>query len=651
MRRSVATVVVAALTASGVLAVTPAQAATATSGTGNHVLDWNADLLKAFKAVGGSPGPLTRAAAMMYTAMWDAENSVTGGASPVYDYYLGRQAAPAGASAEAAMDQAAHDALLNAFPAQQPAIDAELNAELATLPGGANDPAVVGGRQVGAAAAKAVTDRRAGDWQKVAATYTPSFVDGSYRLTPGYDPTATAADPGWGKLPPFAMTSGDQFRPGLPGGFSDYGSMLASQAYADQVNDVERSGGVNALPSNRSDDQKQLALFWANDADGTYKPPGQLFEITGQVAGAKQLNEADTARLFALTSISMADAAITAWDSKYDTPIQLWRPVSAINLASATASPGVQQDPAWTPLAGKTPNFPSYVSGHSTFAGAWGSVMRDWFGDNVPFAARTDDPRVAAGTTRSFTSFTAAAEEDGISRFYLGVHYRWDTEAGLGAGYSVGDYVFHSQLQARPAYLARVASDAAAVSGASLTLPVGRAVGAGDSLLVSAMLTNTHSGAVAATDSQGNAYTVVKDTPDGSSDRTLVLASVGVRPLSSTDTITLTYPTTGEHHVAVDEFTKVTAVDKVATATGAAGTPFNSGATGTTSAAKELVFGVAGVQGGKTVTWDAGFSPLPTLTVVEDQLATAYRSVSTVGSYAASGTATHQWTATAVTLR
>ncbi|MBD0741235.1 hypothetical protein BG418_07005 [Streptomyces sp. CBMA152] len=656
---------------------TPAVSAAATPAH-DHVLEWNQVLRQQFTKVCGeysAPGPLVRAGAMMHAAIWDADNSISGGSDPAYGFYLGRISADAGASAEAAIDQAAHDTLVAAFPGQQASfyddINTALNRELSYLPASVTDAQKTAGQKVGQQAAQAMIAARAADTNTAfGGTYTVDQTDGRWRPTEG----KPAVGPNWGKLKPFAMTTGDQFRPPLPAGYSSYSTLLASPEYAAQVNEVQRVGSATATTADRSDDQTQYAKFWANDlgpicdgnnvvTPGTYKPPGQLFETTAAISqsSGEQLGEFANARLFALVAISMADASITAWDAKYDTPISLWRPVTAIRNANTATNSALQQDRSWNPLSAMpdgthfTPPFPSYVSGHATFAGAWAGVMRDYFGDNVSYTAHTQDKQLTnpETVTRSFNSISAAATEDGFSRLYLGVHYRFDTEQGLSAGYSVGDYAYRNALQRNGAiaYQGPVASAAAAASGTSLALPVGRTVRAGDTLLVSAMLTNTHSGAVGATDTQGNVYSVVTDKADGASDRTLVLASIGVKPLTPSDTITLTYPTTGEHHASVEEFSGVTAVDRTSSATGAAGTPFNSGSTATTNAANELVFGVAGVQGGDNATWDAGFTARPTLFVSEDQLATAYQIVPTTGSYAASGTATHQWMASVVTLR
>ncbi|GIG56100.1 hypothetical protein Lfu02_04720 [Longispora fulva] len=203
---------------------------------------------------------------------------------------------------------------------------------------------------------------------------------------------------------------------------------------------------------------------------------------------------------------------------------------------------------------------------------------------------------------------------------------------------------------AAPAYVGRVASATGAASVTSVALhPGSSGVKVGDTLLISAMLTNTKSGTVSATDTKGNVYSVVLIQADTGGDTTVVLSSVNVTALSSTDTVTVTFPATGEQEVAVDEFSGVTAVDQHASATGTA-TTFNSGNSPTTTAATELVFGVAGVQGGANATWAGGFTALPTLFVSSDQLATAYKAVSATGAYNASGTAAKAWMAGVVTL-
>ena len=72
------------------------------------------------------------------------------------------------------------------------------------------------------------------------------------------------------------------------------------------------------------------------------------------------------------------------------------------------------------------------------------------------------------------------------------------------------------------------------------------------------------------------------------------------------------------------------------------------GATPSTGTGPRLVFGVAGVQGGAAAAWTDGFTPLPTLFVSDDQLATGYKTVTAAGAYAAVGTCDHQWMAAVV---
>jgi hypothetical protein len=159
------------------------------------------------------------------------------------------------------------------------------------------------------------------------------------------------------------------------------------------------------------------------------------------------------------------------------------------------------------------------------------------------------------------------------------------------------------------------------------------------------MLTNTHSGGVGASDSAGNSYSVVADQSDGAGDRTLILAAVGAKALGGGGSVSVTFPATQEHHVALDDFSGVTGISGHSSATAASGSFASGAASGSTG----IAFGVAGVQGGENASWSSGFTALPTVAVSSDQLATAYESVGS-GGVQASGFCDHQWMAAVVTL-
>ncbi|WP_433243027.1 vanadium-dependent haloperoxidase [Streptosporangium sp. CA-135522] len=403
----------------------------------DHALHWNTALLKAFRSVQrekASPGRLARAAAMMNIAMHDANWP----AAP--RTYLPRitQQNP-NDSIEATMDAAAYGVLRNLFPGVD--FTAELNAATAQIPSWVNPAYVAGGKADGEKIAALMIAERSGDEPAFDQAYTPDNVPGSWRPTG----SGNALDPNVGRLKPFAMTSGTQFRPQPPAGFSSYDGLLRSSQYADQVNEVKSYG--SATSTTRTADQTAAAHFWANDVDGTYKPPGQLLDITIAVSKAKGLKQAENAELFNLVSMALADASIVAWDAKYATPIDLWRPESAIQSADLDNNDATTADKNWHPLStglsGQpfSPPFPAYISGHATFAGAWAGVMQRWFGHDLTFTAKTEDP-YATVTERTFTSFEAAAEEDALSRLYLGVHYRWDADGGLESGFNLGEYVY-----------------------------------------------------------------------------------------------------------------------------------------------------------------------------------------------------------------
>jgi large repetitive protein len=153
------------------------------------------------------------------------------------------------------------------------------------------------------------------------------------------------------------------------------------------------------------------------------------------VATEQGLGLVSEARLFALLNIATADAIISCWDAKYT--FNLWRPVTAIR------ADGTEADMDWTPLL-TTPNFPSYTSAHSTVSAAAAGVLTALFGSDYHFTVGSES---LAGVTRSFTSFNAAAAEAGQSRIYAGIHYSFDSNAGLGVGANIATCVMGGFLK------------------------------------------------------------------------------------------------------------------------------------------------------------------------------------------------------------
>jgi membrane-associated phospholipid phosphatase len=151
------------------------------------------------------------------------------------------------------------------------------------------------------------------------------------------------------------------------------------------------------------------------------------------------------ARLFALLNFAEADAGIVSWDCKYR--FEFWRPVTAIVNGDLDGNPATEKEAGWTPLL-VTPPFPEYTSGHSTFSGAAAAVLAGFFGsDDIAFSTGSED---LAGVVRSFSSFSEAAQEAGISRIYGGIHFLSANEAGLTSGAELGAYVTANFLRDRP---------------------------------------------------------------------------------------------------------------------------------------------------------------------------------------------------------
>jgi hypothetical protein len=416
---------------------------------GDVVLDWNAALLNVVRdwatfsndpypnrIVPSQPPRAARNLAMVHAAMFDAVNAIAG----TFEPYQVDVPAPPGASPVAAAAAAAHKVASDLYrePDERAIFDAALLEALATVPDG---PAEALGIALGESVGAAILAWRASDGASASASYTPGSQPGDWNRTfPDFYPPLL---PQWPGVAPFAMSSGAQFRPPPP-------PALDSAEYAAAVDEVLRLGASSS--SERTPEQTEIALFWS-DGGGTFTPPGHWNQIAADVAVGRELPLVESARVFALLNIALADAGIVSWDAKY--AYDLWRPIDAIRKAADDGNAATYLLADWNPLL-RTPPFPTYTSGHSTFSGAADAVLTGVFGATA-FTSQADAhqgftqrPLAAEDVaTRSFTSFTQAADEAGKSRIYGGIHFEFDNAAGLSSGRQVGAYVVTNFLKRR----------------------------------------------------------------------------------------------------------------------------------------------------------------------------------------------------------
>ena len=378
---------------------------------GDPVLYWNQ---VAMANIDGDPGLGGRAYAMVNVALHDAINATVG--SPDSSYIGG--VANGGGDTRAAAAVAAHDVLVNLYPAKAAAFDAALTSSLATI---GNGSAKTTGMATGQAFASATIAARLNDgFNAPFPTYTPTGQPGNYVPTnpgPGFP-----VDGQFATATPFVMTSPTQFRPGPP-------PALNSVAYAVSLNDVEAIGSINSIV--RTADQTASAFFWENDPERPYLNAA----LNQSLASGK--SPLENARIFATLTTAIADAPITAFDAK--NLYNIWRPVTAIQNADIDGNPLTTADPTWQSLL-VAPPFQSYISAHSTVAGTAASILDLLYGTGIGFCDTN-----AVGT-RCWDSFDAAALDDSKSREYGGIHFSFDDQQGLTSGYQLGAYAVGRNL-------------------------------------------------------------------------------------------------------------------------------------------------------------------------------------------------------------
>ncbi len=395
------------------------------------VLKWNQQVLDSIRAEKTPPPIATRALAMTHIAIYDALNEIEGNHRPYSFNFPG--VSVLNPPADVSASTAAYIVLKRLYPNRDAQFRTLWLSSFKPADGAIkNAAAVAWGSYVG----NLVNSYRAGDGSTRVVNYVPRT--GCLNWRPTLPLFAPALLPQWPRVRPFGVGNVVFFRAPAP-------PRVSTDAFASAYREVFELG--SATSTTRTADQKQIAYFW-EDGAGTVTPPGHWQVITRSLSERFLLSRIENARLFALLSIAQADAAISCWDTKY------WynfaRPIQAIRERCFNRR-DLPQDVNWTPLI-PTPPFPAYTSGHSTFSGASSRILELYFGtDNIAFSGPSPDPQRwpndLPGVVRSWTSFSQAAEEAGMSRIYGGIHWQFDNVEGLAAGRAIADQVFDLQLR------------------------------------------------------------------------------------------------------------------------------------------------------------------------------------------------------------
>jgi hypothetical protein len=387
------------------------------------VLQWNKTLLVIVRTAGAQSPTIhpTRSFAIMHAAIYDAVNTIDRTHRP---YLVQLTGVSRFASQDAAAAAAAHEVLVKLYPQFQATLDVQLQQSLAQVPDGAGKAE---GINIGQTVADRILALRSNDGSNAQPIpYVFGTAPGDYQSTPPNFPPQPQFTH-WSRVTPFALESANQFRPGPP-------PALTSDTYSDAFNEVKTLGIVNSTASTA--DQALTGLFW-NGAIQNY-----WNEITQTAALAHNLTTAQSASVFGLLNLAIADSVIAFYDAKYT--YNFWRPVTAIRAADTDNNPETLIDPTWLPEVGNTAPDPSYPGAHAVISAAGATVLISFFQkDQFNFNVTSE---VLASVERSFKRFSAAATEATLSRIFAGVHFRFDLTIGQRLGREVAHLVIDDFL-------------------------------------------------------------------------------------------------------------------------------------------------------------------------------------------------------------
>ncbi len=377
-----------------------------------------------------------RTTSMMHVAMHDALNAI----KPKYTTYAYKADAP-NANPIAAAAQAAYEVAFNQFPNRKNELDQELGKWLSTVPDGDSKDE---GTNLGKASAAAILEMRNDDTWNEQSEYTwHPMAPGVYAEFNEHSgtPEGFIFGAGWSKAKPFLLKSSDHFRSPPP-------PEINSNRYTEAFNEVKEVGATDS--ATRTEDQAHFAMWWKEFVEIS------LNRLAGDLVLKENIDLWTTTRSFALLNMTIYDAYVCVFDNKFF--YNHWRPYTAIRWAANDGNPHTEPDTNWNTLHNHTYPFPSYPSAHGSGSGAGMAVLANTlgFGDDYSFtmvvpevdsSGPMSDKMKMDPPERSFKSFSEAALEGAMSRLYLGIHFRYDSEGGNKLGVKIGEYASQNFLK------------------------------------------------------------------------------------------------------------------------------------------------------------------------------------------------------------
>lgn len=397
----------------------------------------------------GGPVRSARVLALLHIAIHDVVAIVSEAFSPVVVQADGGHFGTDMASAIAGASRTVLSAL---YPRQAEIIEGHYRVALTP---NADPNAVIFGEEV----AREILLERSDDEYQGPSSY--KYVDrpGAHRPDP-FSPNQLAYAPDWGRTKAYSFSSAN--RPGLKPPPS-----LSSVEYGAAFNEVKTTGEAGLL--HRDPTGGTVGVSWAYDGTSGLGTPTRLFnQVLGEVVSSQEMSTLEEARLYALVNVGLADAGVACWYYKY--LYNVWRPVVAVREADFGYGPSgigdqndrTSADPFWAPYGAPdtngsrrlnfTPGFPAYPSGHSVFGATAFKLIGRYFKSplsEIKFTFRSDEfngaNRDAQGVvrpklTRKLT-LEDALRENGESRVFLGVHWRFDITGGEELGAAVEEMV------------------------------------------------------------------------------------------------------------------------------------------------------------------------------------------------------------------